>query len=157
MGRLASTLGVVLILGIFVSLSFFIAPNFTGFLIYSKWSNETVALAENTSSNFYGTKTGNFGSTIAYDGNREILKENSTNELLWDYSFGTDFNIKPPTQLIVKFLGVKVTGNTPNEKINISIYNHITSAWESINQTTVTDGVSYENITTTLSWKSRNL
>ena len=153
MGRLATGLGIAVILAIFVFAGIFTAPKFTGFLIYSQWTNGTVAEGEGSILNFRATSgnVGDYLETISYNGAYEILKENTTFRIVWNYDFNTTYNKTQPALLIINISGIKHTA----EYVNIIIYNFNTSAWDFVNQTTQINA--FENIITILSWSSRTL
>lgn len=149
MRRLAAKLDLVIILMLAISVSLFIVPMFTGFLIYSSWSNELTAYNE---TNITGTNNSQgFWKTKTYNSLTEQMKE-SSDRLQWIFDFNTTYNVTSPTELVIKAYGVSFA-----ESANITIYNHDTGGWDNVAQTTIATFPSYTNSTTNLNWSNRNL
>ncbi len=149
MRRLAAKLGLVIILMLAISVSLFIMPMFTGFLIYSSWSNELTAYNE---TNITGTNNSQgFWKTKTYNSLTEQMKE-SSDRLQWIFDFNTTYNVTSPAELVIKAYGVSFA-----ESANITIYNHDTGGWDNVAQTTIATFPSYTNSTTNLNWSNRNL
>jgi hypothetical protein len=152
MGRLASNLGIVLIMAMFIFAGFLAVQ--TSSVVYNQFSNETTVIAENSTFHKGANYTSSYANTKSYNPpSREKLIDDEFSEIHWDYSFGTNFNIFPPAQLTLKIYGIAVFYVV--EKMNISIYNYGTSQWELLNETTKLN--EFENITTVLTWQNRNL
>ena len=153
MSRITVVFCVVAILAFLVVSGAFTSLTFTGMIIYSSSSSGTVATNEGTNFSVNGTRVNTYKQTWSYNGIYESIYENATSlSLKYNYDFNSTYNITQPSQMVVNVDGMLYSNQ---EALNISLLNWITGGWDYINQTAKSGG--YQNITTTLSWDTKNL